>query len=452
METMSIIRRLLPSLLAPGLIVLATAVVVAVPHGTSVSTAHSSYPSVVCPGALRSATTAISLPTTVVQIRSIKPGSTTLHRSKKLRFPATALPTFVTGSPGSIIASEKISGTSDAVTSCSVGSGDEWFIGGSGGVSNQGVLEVVNSGLSDSTVQIFPFSTHGALAPITVVIKPNSDRIIPLAALAPGEESMAIHMVTQSGRVTSFLLDHRKRGLAEIGSSFVAPEESAKTQTFLGPVRAPAPKESTSSVTMRLLVPGDFAANIHVTIHTATSSFTPLGLDTLNVGHQKVVDVKLPQMTISGAYGIEIASDQPVFASALWKTANDFAWTSALAPISQFQANLAGARAVFAFMGPDIRISAQWIGASGKRQKVVVTGQGERIWSPKGVINQLQLRAIPAKKNVKSREIYGGAILDDGGISSIGLQGPTVTQGSLRPISDLRVLTHIDRPGAEPSK
>jgi len=446
METMTIIRRSLPSLLAPGLIVLATAVVVAVPHDTSVSTAHSSYPSVVCPGALRSATASISLPTTKVQIRSIKPGSTALHISKKLRFPATAFPTFVTGSPGSIIVSEKISVTSVAATSCSVGSGDEWFIGGSAGVSNQGVLQVVNSGLSDSTVQIFPFSTHGPLAPITVVIKPNSDRIIPLAALAPGEESMAIHMVTQSGRVTSFLLDHRKRGLDEIGSSFVVPEEKAKTQTFLGPVRASTSKKSKSSVTLRFLVPGDFDAQVHVTIHTATSSFTPLGLDIRKIGHQKVVDVKLPQMTISSAYGIEIGSDQPVFASALWKTANDFAWTSALAPITKFQANLAGARAVFAFMGPDIRISAQWIGASGKRQKMMVVGQGERVWSPTGVINQLQLTAIPVKKNAKSGEIYGGAILDDGGISSIGLQGPTLTQSSLRPISDLRVLTHVDRP------
>ncbi len=441
---MKIIRRLLPLFVTPGVIVIAVALVVAAPDASSLSTAHSSYPSIVCPGALRSATASISLPSTKVRIRAIKPGVMALHTSKKLRFSVTALPTFVTGSPGAVIVSERISGTSVAEATCSVGSGDEWFIGGSGGVSNQGILEIVNNGLSDSAVQIFPYSTRGPLAPITVVIKSNSDRKIPLASLAPGEESMAVHVLTQSGRVTSFMLDHRKRGLDEIGSSFVLPEEKAQSQTFLGPVFASPAKKSAVAATMRFLVPGDFDANIHLTIHTATSSFTPLGFDIRTISHQKVVDIKLPTMTISGAYGIEVGSDQPLFATALWKSGNDFAWTSALAPMSQFRANLAGAHAIFLFMGPDIRIKAQWIGATGKVQKAIVAGQGERVWAPKGVIKQIQLTVIADAKNPKLRSVYGGAILNNGGISSITLQGPVISQSSLQPISDLRVLTHTD--------
>jgi hypothetical protein len=420
------------------------------------------YASVICPGALGGATATLSLPSKKLMIRSIEPGSTSLHRVKKLGLSLASSPIFVSGNPGTAIVFEKITPTSVAAIPCSAGGSDQWFIGGSGGVSNKGVLDVVNSGLSNSTVHISPFSTHGELAPITLVIKANSDRKISLASLAPGEASIALHVVAESGRICSFMLDHRKRGLKEKGSSFVAPQELPRSQVFLGGVQRITVGKSVPLVTMRFLVPGDVDADVQLTIHTATSSFTPLGFDLRTVAHQKVVDLQLPVMTNSGSdgvYGIEVNSDQPLFASALWNSDGDFAWTSALDSLSTFQTNLAGTHGGFVFMGASINLTARYVDSSGKSRTQSLVGQGEVVWAPKGALSEIQFTPVNSQQSGSSKvqpaiyggaiyggAMYGGAILSSGGVSSIALQAPVQATLSPAPISDLRVLTLMDSP------
>jgi len=448
--------RLIPSLLPPFAIVLVIATLHFLAVGSDPNQSDSQagdtagYASVICPGALGGATARISLPSKKLAIRTIEPGSTSLHRVKTLGFSLTSLPIFVSGNPGTAIVSEKITSTSVAAIPCSAGGSDQWFIGGSGGVSNKGVLDVVNSGLSNSTVHIFPFSNHGELAPITLVIKANSDRKISLASLAPGEASIALHVVSESGRVSSFMLDHRKQGLKEKGSSFVPPQESPRGQIFLGGVQRITVGKSVPKVTMRFLVPGDVDADVQLTIHTATSSFTPLGFDMHTVAHQRVVDLQLPVMTNSesgGIYGIEVTSDQPLFASALWNGDGDFAWSGALEPLSTFQANLNGVHCGFVFMGTSINLTARWIDSLGKSRSQSLVGQGEVVWAPKVALNKIEFAPVNSRQSGATEvetPIFGGAIVSSGGVSSIALQAPALATLSPAPISDLRVLTLMD--------
>ncbi len=422
--------------LAPVLIAAAVAVATLVPEAKAHHTVSGSFPATVCPGALGGGTSQITLPDKNLPIRTISGKSATLKIQKTLILPGSSAPIFVSGNPGSEVAFQTISGSGMAAAVCSVGGPDQWFIGGSGGVTSQSILEIINSGLSDSTVQIFPFNSKVALAPIALTIRANSDRQVRLASIVPGSESVALHIVTDSGRVTSFLLDHRTSGLKDLGSSFVSPVNAPVNISYIAGLYGSTAKATSL---MRFLVPGNLTANVHLTIFSQGGTFTPVGFDSLAIAHQHVVDVPLPKLELSGPYGIEITSDQPILAATLTRTSfggGDFAWANQLTPISRFRVNLGGVKGQFFFIGKSLALNAQWKDAKGRSQKILITGDTSASWSPidaLGVVTFTPLTKLP---------IYGGAFLlnASGGLSYLPLLANQLVSGAQEPIADIRTL------------
>ena len=429
-------RDLLLTLRGPGLIAIAVALSTLIPQTRTHLVLDGSYPAVVCPGALSGGGERISLPTNNLSTRVVigKSAAVKVHSSTVIV--GSVAPTFVSGNPGSEIAFLSISGASTADAVCEVGGIDEWFIGGSAGITSQGILEIINSGLSDSTVQVFPFNSKVALAPISLTVKANSAQNISLASLVPGEESIALHVVTQSGRVSSFLLDHRKNGLSELGASFVTPVEAPMRKSYISGLFGSATKAAS---TMRFLVPGNINANVHLTIYSGGGVITPVGFDSLTIPRQRVVDLPLPRISLSTPYGIEVTSDQPIFVSTLTKKSSggvDFAWANQLTPLSNFKINLAGAAGQFFFMGQTVAIKAQWIDSKGKANSEVISGDGSAAWHPSGSLNGITF--TPLTKVA----MYGGALISnkDGGLNYLPLlANQLVARGEL-PIADLRTL------------
>lgn len=425
------------SLLAPILIAISVSVATLVPQAKAHFSVAGSYPAVVCPGALGGGTELISLPTKNVSSRTVAGKSAKLSAAKATVLHGSSAATFVSGNAGSEIAFESISGSSTADTVCEVGGVDQWFIGGSGGITSKSILEIINSGLSDSNVQVFPFNSKAALAPITFTIKANSDQKISLATLVPGDELVALHIVTDSGRVTSYLLDHRTRGLHDLGSSFVTPVQTPLTSSYIAGLYASA---GNAISTMRFLVPGNVNANVHLTIYANGENFTPIGFDSVTIAHQKVVDAKLPNISLSGPYGIEVSSDQPIFAAVLTqvsKPAIDFSWASQLAPIYKFQVNFAASSAQFSFIGNSIRLNAKWRDSKGHNQSVNISGDTSAVWNPQGALFGVSFTPL------SKRPIYGGAIVANSGgeINYLPLLANQLVTGASRPIADLRALT-----------
>ena len=192
--------------------------------------------------------------------------------------------------------------------------------------------------------------------------------------------------------------------------------------------------------TMRFLVPGNISANVHVTIFSGGGIITPVGFDSLTIPRQRVVDVPLPKISLSTPYGIEVTSDQPIFASALTKKISgglDFAWANQLTPLSNFKINLAGAAGQFFFMGRTVAIKAQWIDSKGKANSTVISGDASAPWHPSGSLNQITF--TPLTKEA----MYGGALISnsDGGLNYLPLlANQLIARGEL-PIADLRTLT-----------
>ena len=424
------------SFIAPALIVGAVAIAALIPQGKELLTTNGSYPAVVCPGALAGSTEQITLPANNLLVRTISTKSTVRKGKKSMILSGSSLPIFVSGNPGSEVSFQSISGSNIAAAVCEVGGSDQWFIGGSAGVTSQSILEIVNSGLSDSTVQIFPFNSKLALAPISITVKANTDRQLKLAAIVPGDESVALHIVSDSGRVTSFLLDHRKSGLKDLGSSFVFPVDSPTRTSYIAGLYASASKAIS---TMRFLVPGNLNANVHLTIYSGDGMFTPIGFDSLSVMHQKVVDLPLPKLALSGGYGIEISSDQPILAAALTRISSgggDIAWANQLTPISRFKVNLGGRHGSFFFIGKSLALNAQWQDSKGETQKILITGNSSALWSPidpLGLITFTPLTKVP---------MYGGAIISTstGGLNYLPLLSNVLISGAHQPTADIRTL------------
>ena len=419
-------------LLIGGAVALATLV----PQAKAHITLDRSYPAVVCPSAVGGGTESISLPTKGLSTGLVSGKTITLHGQKNVVVRGSSTPTFVSGNPGSEVAFESISGSSTADTVCSVGGADQWFIGGSGSVTSQGILQIINSGLSDSTVQINPFGAKGALAPISVRVKANSSANLKLSSIAPGEESVALHVVTDSGRVTSYLLDHRVNGLKDLGASFVTAVAAPATTSYLAGLYGSSTKAAT---TLRFLVPGNIDANVHLSMYSGGGKFTPLGFDSYPVHHQKVVDVSLPQISLSTPYGIEISSDQPIFASALTRTTTggtDFAWANQLTPLSNFKINLAGSAANFLFVGSSPALRANWIDMHGRSQSIMIYGDTSALWHPIGALNGVSFTILT--KN----PVYGGALVSNvgGGLNYLPLLPNQLVSRAHTPQEDLRAL------------
>ena len=430
------------ALIAPTLVAIAVAVATVLPQVKAAPKVIGSYSAVVCPGALAGATMKIALPSSKMLVRDVSGKNTNLLREKSNVIFGNSSPTFIAGNAGSELAFESISGTSTVDAVCDVGGADQWFVGGSAGVTSKSILEIINSGLSSSSVQIYPFNSKTSLAPIAITVKANSDLKISLASILPGDELVALHIVTDSGRVTSFLLDHRKSGLKDLGSSFVTPVSAPATTSFISGLFA-SPKKATS--TMRFLVPGNVDANVHLAIYANGGTFTPLGFDSRAIAHQRVIDLPLPTISLSQPYGIEITSDQPILASVFTRTNtsggknlnSDYAWANQLTPLSRFALNLAGASAQFFFLGNSVSVAAQWRDSKGVAHRNVISGGTSALWRPQGALKGIVFTPL------SKLAIYGGAIIAtaDGGLNYLPLMANPLVSGAPPVNTDLRTLT-----------
>ena len=170
-----------------------------------------SYPATACPANVTKATAIAALPNSKIGKRLIdgKIKKFTSANANSIVLGENSI--LIDGNPGTALTF--VNNTWKAVVPCSVSNGEQWFVGGSGALTSKSILSIVNSGFSESAVEIGVYTSTGVLEPKQVAISPNSTKSISLDTLAPGEDSLAISVKTKSGRVSSFLFDERKKGL-----------------------------------------------------------------------------------------------------------------------------------------------------------------------------------------------------------------------------------------------
>ncbi len=420
-----------------ALLVGALAISYAAPVAQNSNNNQSAFPATVCPAKLGDGTTTAFVPKYRTSVRHVVTKSMSFYKSLSALENINSSALLVDSNPGTTFALNN-SGGGIGTAICEAGNADQWFLGGSGGLTSKAQLDIVNSGLSPALVDITGYSSKQALPVISVSIPANSDRTVFVDALVPGDDSVALHVVTRAGRVTSFLFDQRKKGLHSLGSDLVNSQLSPSTKVVI-----PTVLQSSSgkvSSTFRVLVPGNLDANIKLTMNSGDGAFTPVGFDGRTIPHGQVVDIPLADLTSTTPMSVVVESDQPVVASVLTAfTGADFAWATPVSQLSQLTMNFTGLSPKFVFTGTDINVGVKWKNSNGKSMSAQISGSDIAFWNPgTGGIRTITFTADPKKP------VYAGTIIRNGSggqLAYLPLSAGAVLEKSTLPIVDVHALS-----------
>ena len=424
-------------LISAALLSVGLGVSYAVPHVGPSGSYVGSYQATSCP-ALGNGYTSVELTSAQVGIRSITPKSTTLSKKHQTFQVVSRAPLFVDSTFGSSYTlSSQGGGGGVASALCEPGSADQWFVGGSGSITSAGVLDIVNSGLSGSSVEIHPYSSKVALPPVLVRIPANSDRSVRLDALVAGDDVMALEVITRAGRVTSFMYDQRKKGLRNLGMDYVAAGSEPSTHLVIPIGLNPSTSSGKVNHSLRFLVPGQLNATVNVTINSADGAFTPIGFSSKVIAHGTVIEIPIANLISSSAFSVDITSDQPLVAGLFSQNRSDFAWGSSTPAFTRMALNFAGLTPTFTFTGSKLKVDVEAVLANGKKISTELSDDAFVAWNPgKGV------KSISFTSRGKA-PVYGGALIaSPNGFTYLPLQSNTTPIETLLPITDVHTLTH----------
>ena len=403
-----------------------------------------SYPATVCPASANSGSVVALLPNKNLKVRDIATGKTAL----KFRKPGsnsptiTANPMLITGNLATtaVIQSKGSSWTGAAI--CSAGIADSWFVGGSGGVTSQSVLSIVNSGLNEAIVDISAYSEKTGVVTRAITIKSNLQINIRLDSLAPGSEYTVLHLQTRSGRVTSYLFDERKKGLKFYGGDFVNSQSAPKNNLSIAGIITNPGKNGKITHSVRLLAPFDANANVNLQVLGSDGVFTPVGFDSINLKAGVVKELPLNIDLGKTAIGVKITSDQPIVASVYTyvesKASRDFIWSTPSGNLTKVSLNIDGLEPTLTMAGSAIDVNIKWKSASGKSFSKILHASDLINWKVPPNTRLIEITSLP---NALPLEGAGFIWRSTAGIAFLPFKTGSTLESSSLPISNIAIIS-----------
>ena len=410
------------------------------PSNSGVSTIKS-YPATVCPGNLSNGTSTSVLPSSKTLVRQIPTTKNVLSKARTT-FYLSSKPLLVDGNSETSINVTRNQSSSLATAICSINESDQWFVGGSGSVISKSSIQIVNSGLSTSVVDLFVY-TPNAVSPVNSIrVAKNSSKQIYLDTLAPGESSVVIHAITRSGRVTMFLHDQRQRGLQNLGSDFVSQSANPAKRLVIPAINNVALTGRNTSQMLRILAPGSVNANVRAKLIASDGSFAPIELDDINIKGGKVDDIVFKPVLEAKNFSLVLTADQPIVAAVksagTFDGTNEFTWSTSSKQLQETTLHFGGLRPEVVFQGKNIEINIEWTATNRKVYSKTILGNKENdvaYWSPKGGV-------VSARFSTKRDEIYGGIIFKEKRVlSSLPLVSGAQLESSAIPVLDARIIS-----------
>ena len=204
----------------------------------------------------------------------------------------------------------------------------QFFVGGTADVSSKGKLVLINAGLSQAIVDVLTYSDSGVLKK-TINISKNRVATLNLVSLAPGSKSVAMQVLAKTGRVTSYLVDERGRGLSALGGDIVNSQSRPEKVLLIPGI---ANNQNNKSHLLRILNSSPASSVITVEVLSKDGRYIPVGLDNRKIAAGKVADISFNFDSKLPSFGLRISSDQPVTASVYSRIGRDFIWSSAVTP------------------------------------------------------------------------------------------------------------------------
>ncbi len=320
-----------------------------------------SFPPVVCPATPSAQTSAVSLPSTQTGFRILGKSSNIFKPARTLRLQQGSSPTILDTRNMTSPVWQIKRGVWAGATICSAPSISQWFVGGNADVSSKGKLFLINSGLSEAIVDVGVWSEAGIRSSRVITLKANSSIVQTLASLDPGSKSLTIHVSPRSGRVNTFMIDERGRGLRALGGDIVNATTAPSNVVVIPAIPQIARSGKVLGHKLRLLAPGDLPAQISVELISPEGSFVPFGFDERTIQAGIVTELDLKPKLSPGTFALRISSDIPIVASVYSSTfsqgKSDFVWSTATDPMGAYSLAVNGLAPLLSFTGDNIAIS-----------------------------------------------------------------------------------------------
>jgi hypothetical protein len=375
---------------------------------TSARQFSKSYPAVVCPPNPAGVTTSTSITSKKTPFYRVGNKSTKLVDVKTLRYSSASDPILLQTEGVTPVSFQSRNGVWAGSVLCTAPATSQWFVGGTSDVSSKGTIYLVNSGLSVSIVDIFTWSETGEQAAKTISLKSNSSVAVKLDSLAPGDSNIVVHVVARSGRVNSYLIDERVKGLQKLGGDSVNAISAPSRKFVITGIPQELVKKKAPNHYLRIFVPGVADANFSLELISSDGRFIPTGFNERKLVSGKVLELKLQPEVAKGVFAVKLTSDQPIVAAIRSRaTSNgnsDFVWTTPSPALVPMQISVGGLLPKIVFAGETISVDLRIQYSNGKVKEQSITGSDLVTWQvPNNTISITVLRA--------DVENYAGALI-----------------------------------------
>jgi len=367
-----------------------------------------SFPAVVCPPNPAGVTTVSSVLSKKTPFYRIGNKSTKLVKIKTLRYSSVSDPILLQTEGLTPVSFQSRKGVWAGSVLCTAPASSQWFVGGTSDVSSKGAIYIVNSGLSVAIADVFTWSENGEQAVKTISLKANSSAAVKLDSLAPGDSEIVIKVVARSGRINSFLVDERVKGLKKLGGDSVNAISAPAKKFVITGIPQQIVKKNAPIHYLRLFVPGIADANFTLELLSSDGRFIPIGFNERKLVSGKVVEFKLTPEVAKGAFAIKLISDQPVVAAVRSRaTSNgnsDFVWTTPSPALAPMQIAIGGISPKVIFAGEAIAVELRIEFSNGKVKEQSITGSDLVSW-------QVPNNAIAITVLSAGTDNYAGALV-----------------------------------------
>lgn len=396
------------------------------------------YASTSCPGSLNGARSTLLLPSAKVGTKYLSALRSNFSHNSNGSLQLSKGAVVIEGDPRNSLELQSKSGAWTSGITCSGGDGESWFVGGSAGITSQSKLVLDNSGLSDATVEVTTFSENGPSSPQSFTVSAASEKIIRLDALNPGAQKIVTKIKVVSGRVTSYLLDERIKGLKNLGGDFVGRVSQPSKSQIISGIPSTLGKNSSVNLFLRILVPGQIDGTASVEVVSTNGVFVPIDLGEIALNSQEVVELPLKNLQVGiENFALRISASTPivasVFADGSSKNLSDFTWHTAVQPFESTSFNLYGLTPTITFVSPKISVAAQWRDNRGKVYRKDFKGDEILNWK------------VPANTRLITLTSFTGTAasltwVTGDGLGTLALtKGPTLSSAT-RPVAEISVI------------
>lgn len=408
------------------------------PQTSSITEVTQSYPATACPGPIGDAKATALIPNKKIAVRDIDRPRSDLVKNNQGSYPMERGALLIEGSPANTVALQTRANKWTAATICTVSDPVVWFVGGTANVTSQSKIILVNSGLSDAIVDITSYSENGATQPVPVTVKPSSEKVIRVDSLDPGSTRITIKVETRSGRVTSYLLDERVKGLNNVGGDFVAPSSAVARELIIPGLPIKIGDNSKVEHFIRLMTPGKIDATASVEVISPEGVFIPVGFSNFSLKPEEVRDINLSGVDLGKkTFALKIIASEPIVASVFTEvkrgSLSDFMWSTPAQSFGTVSVNLYGLEPTFSFVSERIQIDITWRDNRGKSGVKTLIGEEIVNWK------------VPANTRLMTVTNRSGSVgamswVTADGVTHLPIALSTNLESATKPIADIAVI------------